>query len=367
MSLSISVKNLLKRNFPKLESFPSRYKVGKSDLLKGLSQCDPISPEQREMILAFWKPYLNSFWTRKAFDIRWFDIYNYTNLFGWDLRYYIPDSFYYCIIDTLFSDASRTRVLDDKNLYDLYFHDVLQPKTICRVNSGVFMDADYNVINEEKAISLCMENGKVIVKPSLNACAGAGIKKWDVSTSSCKEELRQILSSASSLIVQDFVQQHRMLSQFTNTCVNTLRLVTLFFGGEVHVCNAVIIMGGVNAVTNHLHSGGIVCGIMPSGRLMPVAFDGALNKYDKHPNGIVFSDCIIPNYSECLALVKRLAPRFAESSRLINWDLTIDVSGKPLLIETNLSFGGSVQIAGGPAFGDLTPEILDYVNRHSNF
>lgn len=79
---------------------------------------------------------------------------------------------------------------------------------------------------------------------------------------------------------------------------------------------------------------------------------------------MVFSECFIPNYNKCVDLVKKLAPRFIHVSKLISWDLTINDKGDPLLIETNLYWGGSVQIAGGPVFGNMTPEVLDYIMKH---
>lgn len=109
--------------------------------------------------------------------------------------------------------------------------------------------------------------------------------------------------------------------------------------------------------------GGIVCGILPDGQLREFAFDGKLNEYARHPNGLVFSQAKVPNYDKCISLVKRLAPRMSGIAKLLNWDVTLDQNGEPLLIEVNLTWGGSVQIAGGPAFGDMTKEVLDCINR----
>ena len=143
-------------------------------------------------------------------------------------------------------------------------------------------------------------------------------------------------------------------------------MVTLYFEGEIQLVTAVVIMGGKDAVTNHLHSGGLVCGVLPNGQLRKTAFDGTLNRYDVHPNGICFADSKLPNYDQCVKLVKKLAPRFVDNSKLISWDLTIDSEANPVLIETNLSWGGSVQIADGPVFGDLTDDVLEYVRVNRN-
>lgn len=343
--------------------FRGRYAEGKSDLEKGLAQSSPIDENQKNEILAFWKPYLFNKPAKKSFDIRWFDIYNRTNVFDFNLKYYIPDGYYYRMVDAFFSDPGKAPVLDDKNLYDLYFGDAPQPKTICRKIGEVYLDAGYRLISEESALNLCMNQGEVIVKASINSMAGSGVTSWSSERSS-QGELKQILSGLKQAVVQEKVEQHKLLAAFCDSCVNTLRLVTLLFEGEVHLVTAVVIMGGKNAKTNHLHRGGIVCGILPTGQLRDTAFDGKLNMYKEHPNGIVFSDVSIPNFDECVSLVKELAPRLSGNSRLIGWDLTIDKNGRPVIIEANLFYGGSVQIAGGPVFGDLTPRVLDYIKKN---
>ncbi len=48
-------------------------------------------------------------------------------------------------------------------------------------------------------------------------------------------------------------------------------------------------------------------------------------------------------------------------AKLLNWDITLDQNSEPILIEVNLTWGGSVQIASGPAFGEITKDVLDYV------
>lgn len=344
-------------------SYRGRCRACLEDLNKGINNAIPINSIQKSQIVEFWKPYLNTWRQKHAFDIRWFDIYNRTNVFGFDLAHYIPDSYYYAIVDKCLANALDARVLDDKNLYNLYFSDVNQPATIARKIKGVYMDKNYGIITEEEAINRCIANGAVIIKPSIDSLAGHGIVFWE-KESNTKKDLMMALAGAQNIVVQNLIKQHEFLAGFTNSCVNTMRIVTLLWKDEVIITTAVLIMGGPTAKTNHLHGGGIVCGIMPDGRLRHTAFDGKLNEYKAHPNGQVFSEVTIPNYDKCVELVKRLAPRLSGIAKLLNWDITLDEEGNPLLIEVNITWGGSVQIAGGPALGEKTKEVLEYVNKH---
>lgn len=357
------------KSLPRLEydlmDYRARCNFGHSELKKGYKNAQPISYQKKCEIKKFWKPYLKTIKARHSFDMRWFDVYNRTNVFGADLTTYIPDGYYYAIIDKCLTNGIDANTLDDKNLYDLYFYDVNQPSTIVRKVRGVYLDANYNIITENEAVEKCIKNKSVIIKPSINSLGGKGIVFWRENEDILF--LHKALSENNDVVVQDLIKQHEFMASFTDSCVNTMRIVTLLWDNDVIITSSVLIMGGPTAKTNHLHGGGIVCGILPDGSLREVAFDGTLQEYRKHPNGLVFANAKIPNYDKCVELVKRLATRMSGMAKLLNWDITLDKNGAPLLIEVNLTWGGSVQIAAGPAFGDKTREILDYVIKNGKW
>lgn len=340
-----------------------RNNTGINDLLAKYGEATPITNAQKEEIVSFWRPYLKTRWDKKSFDIRWFDVYNTANLWKFDLKYYIPDSYYYVIIDSFFSNRKESVSVDDKNLYDLYFHDIIQPKTIIRKTNGVLLDSNYKLINDKTACALCETSGEVIVKPAVQSAQGRGISYWR-SVDNTIDELKEILAKNANVIVQEVVKQHPVLALLSHSCVNTLRLVSLLFKEEVHIVASVVIMGGKNSKTNHLHGGGSVCGVLPTGELRDTAFDGHLHKYNTSPDEQVLKGIFIPSYTKCIDVVKLIAPRLSRISKLISWDFTINTEGDPVLIETNLSKGGSVQIASGPVFGHLTKEVLDFIVKN---
>ena len=92
------------------------------------------------------------------------------------MKYYIPDDFYYCYADNFFSNYHISVRLDNKNLYDLYFHNVHMPVTVIRRIEGVFMDRSYQQISINQAIDACCQTGNVIIKQSLNSDGGKGIR-----------------------------------------------------------------------------------------------------------------------------------------------------------------------------------------------
>lgn len=128
-------------------------------------------------------------------------------------------------------------------------------------------------------------------------------------------------------------------------------------------------MGVNKSKVDNASSGGIVCGVDKDGRLKDCAYNTKAMRFDKHPQGAVFQEHVIPNYDECLTLAKRLAPRFSYISCLQSWDIAIDLSGEPTLIEANLTFGqiDFQQMCNGPIFGERTEEILKYVTENNRF
>ena len=72
----------------------------------------------------------------------------------------------------------------------------------------------------------------------------------------------------------------------------------------------------------------------------------------------------IPCVHKVLNLVKEMHLRLPYFN-LIGWDMSVDKDGKPTLIEWN-SAPQLSQVGHGPAFGDLTEEIIDSAMRREN-
>ena len=238
---------------------------------------------------------------------------------------------------------------------------VKMPQTICRKIGGNLYDADYNSARIEDVVKFASECDGIIVKPSVNSEGGHGISIWRASDGS--DALYGILNSMQNAVVQTLVRQHEVMSDLHKDSLNTIRLVTLLYKNEVHHLSTIVRMGIGNSAVDNASSGGIFCGVKPNGQLKDVAYTKKGERFRTHPQGAVFSEHTIPNYNECISLVKRLALRFARTSKLISWDLAISEDGTPVLIEVNLCYGGldMHQIANGPLLGDLTEEIVNEV------
>ena len=280
---------------------------------------------------------------------------------------FIPDDFYYMYVDEHFAKREHCNIIDDKNLYDLLFHDVAQPRTIVRMVDGVLLSADYQQIEKKNFLELCKREERVIIKIAVESEGGKGITFLNASSDS-EEKLASCLKMK-NFVVQEVIKQHTELSKLHQESINTVRILTLFFEENVHILSSVVRMGVGKAMVDNASSGGIVCGINDNGTLKNRAFDTKANCYEIHPSGVKFQSVTVPNYRECVDLCRKLALRLVHFSRLISWDFAIGLDGHPVLIEANLSYGqiDFHQMCNGPIFGSLCEKLVNYVFENNKY
>lgn len=352
----------IRKSIQRLKSYPSyflyydyfrfgRLKYNRKTLHEKLENnvSKPLTPSQKDNIKKVWKglhPLTRDDW-------KWFEVYNMiSNDNELPIEYYIPDRIWYNYVDLFLSRPRRSYMYDDKNMYDLYFHDIPRPKTICRKQHGLFLDCNYRLLSEQEAIELCKEAHKIIIKQNQFSVGGKGIQFWTNNVDS-EDDLRQMLST-SDAIVQEIITQHEDIARLHHESINTVRIMTLIENNEVTVMSSVIRMGVGDSKVDNASSGGIVCGILPNGNLRTFAYNTRGDRFDvHHPQGCDFASVTIPKYDDCIELAKLLAMRMQGISELISWDFAIGPDGVPLLIECNLTYGevDFHQMCNGPLFG----------------
>ncbi len=322
----------------------------------------PLQPHQEKEILEFWKPYRN---VEK--ELKWFAFYNATCNDKSQLKYFIPDKIFHSEIDRYFTDARRCDHLDDKNLYDLYFHDVNRPRTVIRKINGAFFDEDYQPISIDKAMELCINAQQVVCKEARLSLGGHGVHFYDLSQPAADDDLRQRLTKEDHLNVQQVIKQHECLNRIHASSINTIRLMSLFLDGKVIILSSVLRMGRDGSRVDNACSGGIVCGINEDGTLKELAYNTRGVHWDQHPQGLKFKDYKITGYDKCRKMVEKLAGRLCTASRLVSWDFAVGEDGEPILIEANFTWGevDFHQLCNGPIFGDMTQDILSRVYSQS--
>ncbi|MDD2534768.1 MAG: sugar-transfer associated ATP-grasp domain-containing protein [Eubacteriales bacterium] len=275
--------------------------------------------------------------------------------------HFIPKGLYHARIDPFFNHPILVYGTDNKNYYDLLMPEIKQPQTVFRKINGTLCDAEYNVLDSDQALDLCRQFGDLVGKEAIDTFDGFGITFWNILEG--EEKLNLFFNQlAKDSIVQVRIKQHPALSAIHETSVNPIRVVTLMLDHQVHVLPMVIKIGVDQNQTDRFADGALVCGIEDDGRLMPVAYTEYGVPYQIHPQGFVFSQGVVPSLPRIREITQKLHARLG-NYRMLAWDIAVDDIGDPVLIEVNMSGGGSViiQLPHGPFFGDLTDRVLDEV------
>lgn len=345
-----------------LRNLKPRFDFCVLNLERKLQNAKPITVQEREEIDSFWSEFMTPHMMFCLIDYRYYDMYNNVRPEGLPIYQYIPDSFYQPFVDEYFTNPQHSRPCDDKNLYDLYFHDLKRPITVFRKIDGLLLDADYGALTLKQVVDKCRDCGEVVLKPAKFTAGGNGVRFWNADQDDVSI-ISEYLQNTQFVICQKIIKQHPELNRLSSNSVNSIRMMTMVFDNQTFLLSSVVRMGTNTARIDNFTSGGIASGVKSNGQLRNIAFDVCANKYYKHPLGTVFEQVVIPNYSECVEIVKMLAKRFSTLSRLISWDLAIDETGHPLLIEFNASWAGVDvhQLCNGPIFGDMTHDVMKEV------
>ena len=281
---------------------------------------------------------------------------------------YIPNTLYYTKIDQHFNARKLGYGFNDKNYYSKIFADIKQPKVLVRKINGMVFDENYNQISVEDAFALITSENEVICKPSQETGSGRGIQFFSKSDI---EEIRKFLNDRTydDYIVQALIKQHPTLNEVHEGSINTYRICSLLMEDGVHILSSVLRMGvGSSKVDNatakdNAKYDGMTCGIDEFGKLKKYAYGYHTGqRYEQHPDGLVFEGFQLPAFDKAIELVKQAHPRIAHF-RLVSWDIAIDEDGEAVLVEANMRKGGINfhQFNNGPLFGELTEKVLDEV------
>ncbi|MCH5221523.1 MAG: hypothetical protein J1F05_04240 [Muribaculaceae bacterium] len=330
----------------------NRYKHDITKHFKDLKNRRYLTKEQKKEIQAFYKPLIGrkvSFYCHEYF-------YSRTGVFS---KEYIPTDLYNVELLTRANRLDLNLVYRDKNLTDVFLQGVKQPHTILKRMNGYYY-FEGNAVSEEDAINYCSNLDDVLIKPSLLQ-QGEGIQSLTVTdgrTNINDYSLKQLFHIyGDNFQIQEKLKQHERMRALNPTSVNTIRIVTYRSDMEVLLIYAVVRIGKPGAVIDNQCAGGISAIIDENGRLGKYGFGGYdVDNILQTDSGIVLEGYQIPSYDKAVDTVKRLHLQLPFYD-IIGWDIAIDESGDPALIEWNTKVGLS-QSAFGPGFGKYTERII---------
>ncbi len=307
--------------------------------------------EFREVVVPYWRKY--GIHPKKY----WYDIYC-AGSDHYDPRY-IPDDMWFRKICPHFCMYQSTGCLSNKGFFDRVFPNVRQPETVVKKMGGYYYNGKNELIDQEAAVQSCIHEGKLIIKPTGASGGGSGVQILNLDEMTSDSLAATFDQYRSGFVVQRLIKQHKDLAAIHEQSINTVRVITFLFKGEVHVLSAQLRMGAGDSNVDNISAGGVACNIKEDGWLAEKAVTRKSEWSDHHPSGLKFKDIRVPSFDQIVDTAVRLQ-KSMPFLRIIGWDFAVAEDGEPIMIEFNSPCNQN-QIAGGPTFGDFTDEVLDEV------
>ena len=322
----------------------------------------PLSREEKSRINQYWK---DNYGKRvPLYEYAWYKSQGIDP----DPRL-IPDVIWHSVIEPAFTNIQMERGFCDKNYFDIVIGSQNSPETVCRCINSQLLSGDYEALDIEMACQILRQEKEVICKPSIDSGGGRSIIFLSGEEITLDKLQSLIKDYAGNFIMQRIVKQHAFMNQFNANSLNTMRITTFLYKGEVHLLYGAVRVGGARSRVDNYSSGGYYIQLTRDGKLSDYALQKnhtthELIKCTELSNGMHFAQLQVPNWQEIMDLVRKFhykLPHF----QIINWDIALREDGTPIFIEYNLidSTPFPDQMNVGPVLGDLTDSVLQSISK----
>lgn len=317
----------------------------------------PLTEDERRQVAALWGQ-LTPVTSWKEYGL-------FKRMYGFDARF-LSHHIYLPVVARLLNDYDYTRMFDDKGLLGYLAKSSLNfPYTVVRRVSGDYYSARMRQITREEAVAACAAEESLFLKPSNHVSGGHGSESVSLVGLSPDARERRVekafAAQGRDFVAQRAVRQHPVMAQFNPDSVNSLRVTTLLLNGRYSLCSILLRMGRAGSSVDNWGVGGLLAHVDEDGTIAPKAYDIALKEYESN-GGCVFAGKTIPQMPKILEAVEKAHTEEFALCKLVGWDVTLDESGEPVILELNSSQPGLIaeQMFTGPIFGDRTQEVIDY-------
>lgn len=294
-----------------------------------------------------------------------FSSYKFELLSGIKSDDYVSDCFYFNKIEAKINKFELSDYFNHKG----YLPTILQSNAIpLLINyiSGIVYDENDSIIDIDTAAEWLRNdpiNAEFVIKRSVGTGGGESVEIGDADK--IISFLKLYSNKKYDFVIQPLVKQHDHLAAFNSSSLNTVRIMTLAYDGDVHHISSMVKMGGPGGRIDNVSAGGLCVGIKEDGSLTTFGFDCNLNKTTRHPQTQLefSSNYEVPYFDEMVAVVKEKHKLF-KSHGIISWDVSVDNAGYVTIVECNTAWSGleSHQAFHGPVFKSHM-EYIKNINR----
>lgn len=312
-----------------------------------------LTRNQKQEILSFWNRYninVPTYWHQL--------LYAKT---GKQLPDYIPELTFHQIIKPKMNNYMFSSVWGDKSYIDLFINKVSIVKSVVRNVNGRFLNEKFDLISSIEAQTILEQYDQLVVKPSTFTDTGKGVQLLKSPFS-----LNQISKLyKKNYVIQLPLNQHNDIAELNRSSINTIRVNSVLFENEAYIMSAFIKVGQSGSFADNQGKNRYFIGITENGEYCDYAINHDLENFSHIPSGYEFAGKKVPGYQEVCETVKKAHKCIAHFGFAF-WDVCVDITGKPIIVEVNLRYPDTVipQVCTGKSFfGPYTERILKFIAK----
>ena len=274
----------------------------------------------------------------------------------------VPDYFYHNTLERIYNDKKMIG-WGDKATMSLFLPEISFPETVIVNMNGYYCDPSRNIIDLERVYDIIQDEGVLFAKPTR---ASGGGRNASLITAENADDILSRLGK--NFILQRIIKQSEELASFNASSVNTEKILSFLFHGEVYILASFIRVGAPDSIVDNASGGkGFTIGIHDDGSLEPVGFNIRGEKRETDYSGNSLKGRKLSHHKEICDIIRnahRKLPYFG----FVSWDFCVTANEEPLLIEYNVSNAEVMinQCASGPLFGDMLDDVLKDARKHSD-
>ena len=276
---------------------------------------------------------------------------------------FLPEDFFHNILERSYNNKMMYCAWEDKAFMKFILNSVRFPETIYTNVNGYYFDKFGNMISKRTAKELMKKTGSVFAKPTIRS--GGGNSALLIEDGDYEKIFTNLKKN---YIVQEKIIQSKETATLNPSSVNTVKVVSFLFKGEVYILSAIMRVGAENAITDAAAGGkGYFLGINKDG----TSTDYGMNvfgkrRYNDHL-GSSLKGRSIPHYNEICTIIKKAHKHFPYFG-FMSWDFCINEKNEVILIEYNTGYPVAMvyQMVNGPLLGDMTEIVLKDVRNRIN-
>lgn len=178
---------------------------------------------------------------------------------------------------------------------------------------------------------------KILVAKPDQGSLGKGVEFFKYTDDETAIRFFEGFSKDAPVVLEEYITQHEKLNELNPFCVNTIRVVSILFEGEVEIVSATLKSAAThNTFCDNMYGGGIGANVdVETGVVTTRGRDFKSVYYISHPiTGVNFVGFQVPNWENVVTLIKNAHKRLPQCL-IYGWDIAVTPTGADIVEANN--------------------------------